>query len=87
MKTNEQTFQDFYKVVYLSNEFNQIELSINQYLFTLENDNETDGCIIFDTFSGEILDQIACLQFDVNLLASEYPNDVILEYIVTNLID
>ena len=87
MKTNEQTFKNFYKVAYLSNEFNQIELSINNILFTLENDLECDCCNVYDTFSGVLLDEIVCLQFDANLLASEYPNSTILEYIVTNLID
>lgn len=85
MKT--QLFQNIYNVAYATNEFNQIELSINQFLFTLENDNETDGTTIFDTVTGEILDEIACLTFDVNLSVNDYPNDMILDYIVTNLIN
>jgi hypothetical protein len=87
MTTNEQTFKNFYQVAYVSNKYNQIELSINQFLFTLENDNKADCCNVFDTFTGEFLTEIACYKFDTELSINDYPNDLILEYIVTNLIE
>ena len=85
MKT--QLFQNAYNVAYTLNEFGQIELSVNNILFTLENDVKQDVCFILDTLTGEYIDEIACYQFDVNLKVSDYPNDLILDYIVTNLID
>lgn len=85
MKT--QLFQNAYNVAYTTNDNYQIELSINNKLFTLENDNELDSCNIFDTLTGEFLDEIAYFQFNVDLLVNDYPNDLILDYIISNLID
>lgn len=85
MKT--QLFQNAYHVAYALNEFDEIELSINNFLFTLKYDDKYNSSIIFDTLTGDYMDKIDCFQFDVNLKISDYPNDFILDYIVTNLID
>ena len=82
-----QLFQNFYNVAYVSYANNKIELSINNILFTLENDKELDSCNVYDAFTGIFLDEIACYQFDTSLGVNDYPNDMILDFIVTNLID
>lgn len=85
MKTQTQFFKQVYLVKFLATKTNKIELSINNKLFMLENDKETDCCNVYDILSGDFIDDIKLFQFNVELSVNDYPNDVILEYIIEHL--
>lgn len=83
MKT--QKFQNAYNIAYVKNDNGKIELSINNFIFILDNDVVTNSCEVYES-NDDYIDSISGFHFDVNLSVNEYPNDIILDYIVTNLI-